>query len=566
MPIGISSHASSRLAPRSSSSAGRSAADYLDAAREQERAGCIVEAIEQFELSIAAAKSEGQLRTLSEALRRLSVMRHRRDECALARALCQRAHEVALEVDNAFLAAEALNSLGGMLLREGSLAESEATYRDAVAVGGASIEIRARAEQNLGIIANIHGDLDEALRRYARSLEAYRSANDQHGCALAFHNLGMVSADKELFDDAAGFFSQSVEIAKRAGDVHLQGLCLLNHADVEVSRQHFEEARLKAEASLAIFDQLGARGHKSAAYRVIGVVYRETGRLALAESRLRSAIELSVTAGTVLHEAEATRDLAVVYQAMGRNQEALQLLNRSHGLFRRLDARRDLVNVGGKVLELEGTYLAVVREWGGSIESSDSYTHGHCSRVAENAVAVARELGLDDLEQTTIRLGAYLHDLGKVKVPHEILNKPGPLTRDEFEVVQMHPVWGIELLDGIEFPWDIKPIIRWHHEKFDGTGYPDRLRGDEIPLAAQVVGIVDVYDALTTTRAYRPALSHEAAMAEIDRCRPSWSEPVVEAFLRAMHGRAGHDGGAAAAQPETTVGAVPRGVTVRLPA
>src|SRR2546422_6313323 len=103
------------------------------------------------------------------------------------------------------------------------------------------------------------------------------------------------------------------------------------------------------------------------------------------------------------------------------------------------------------------------------------------------------------------------------------LSKPGPLTRDEFEVVQMHPIWGIELIAGVEFPWDLKPIIRWHHERYDGTGYPDRLRGNEIPLSAQVVGIADVYDALTTTRPYRPAFSPAAALAEIERCCGLWS-------------------------------------------
>jgi putative nucleotidyltransferase with HDIG domain len=183
------------------------------------------------------------------------------------------------------------------------------------------------------------------------------------------------------------------------------------------------------------------------------------------------------------------------------------------------------------VAELETTYFDLVREWGQSIESADSYTFGHCERVAQRSLAVARALGLEDTEQTAIRLGAYLHDLGKVRVPHEILNKPGPLTREEFEVVQMHPIWGLELLAAVEFPWDLKPIIRWHHERYDGTGYPDRLRGDEIPLSAQIVGIVDVYDALTTERSYRPALSHEAAMAEIENCRRWWSETVYTAFV-----------------------------------
>lgn len=521
---------------------GRTAADLLLSAREQERAGCIAEAIEKYEAAISCAEQNNEFSVLAESLRRLAVVRHQRDEGDDALRLCHRSYEVAVNHDNPLLAAEALNTLGVLRIREGALTDAAETFRRALALGGTSRELRARAEQNLGIIANIHGDLEEALLRYGRSLEEYKNANDEHGCALAFHNLGMVSADRGLYEDAERFFVQSREIAERAGDISLQGICLLNQADVHASRQRFEDARRDAEASLAIFDQLGARDHKAAAYRVIGIVYRETGRLALAESRLRSSIELAVAATSVLEQAESTRELAVVYQAMGRNQEALTLLNTAHTLFHKLNARIDLVNVSGRVADLEGTYLALVREWGGSIESSDSYTHGHCSRVAENAVAVARALGLDELEQTTIRIGAYLHDLGKVKVPHEILNKPGPLTRDEFEVVQMHPVWGIELLDGIEFPWDIKPIIRWHHEKFDGTGYPDRLRGDEIPLSAQIVGIVDVYDALTTTRSYRKAMSHDEAVAEICKSRHAWSDPVFEAFRRSV----GVEGGRAA--------------------
>src|SRR2546429_5541599 len=116
---------------------------------------------------------------------------------------------------------------------------------------------------------------------------------------------------------------------------------------------------------------------------------------------------------------------------MGRNQEALSLLNAAHRLLGRLDGGAHLVHVAGKMAELEAAYLAVVREWGQSLESADTYTFGHCERVAQLGVAVARALGLDEHAQTTVRLGAYLHDLGKVRVPHEILSKPGPLTRSE---------------------------------------------------------------------------------------------------------------------------------------
>ncbi|HET7790388.1 MAG TPA: HD domain-containing phosphohydrolase [Gemmatimonadales bacterium] len=518
-------------APGKAAAGNHRAADVLHEARARERAGCIPEAIERYDAAIVEAERGGDRTVLAEALRRLAVIRHHRDDGTGARGLCQRSFDVARAIGNDLLAAEALNTLGGLDLTGGRLEDARATFLRALELGGSSRELRARVEQNLGIVANIQGDQDEALSRYGRSLDAYRSSGDQHGCALAYHNLGMVSADRELFDEAERYFTESRAIAERAGDVYLQGLCLVNHAEVDVARQRFENARQNAEAALALFDQLGARGAKADAYRVIGMVYRETDRPSLAESRLRSAIELATAGGSVLSEAEACRELALLYQSMGRNQEALRLLNTAYRLFRRLDARVDLIHVGGKVAELEGTYLNLVRNWGRSIESNDSYTFGHCERVARNAVAMARVLELDEQQETTILLGAYLHDLGKVRIPHEILKKPGPLTHEELEIVRMHPLWGIELLANVDFPWEIKEIIRSHHEKFDGSGYPDRLRGDEIPMAAQIVGIWDVYDALTSARSYQPAFSPDQALEEMIRRRGWWSDRVFEAFL-----------------------------------
>ena len=509
-------------------------ATALQQARERERAGCLPEAIERYEAAIATADRLGDHTVLAEALRRLAVVRHHRGEADEARELCLRSYGVALHLADDVLAAEALNTLGGLDLTTGSLEEAHDTFLQALELGGASQALRARVEQNLGIVANIQGQLTEAVARYERSLDAYRNAGDEHGCAIAYHNLGMVSADRGRLDAADCYFQESRSFAERVGDVHLWALCLVNHAEVHVARQRFEDARQNAESALALFDQLGVRAAKADAYRVIGMVYRETGRPALAESRLRTAIDLARAAGSVLGEAEASRELALLHQAMGRNEEALRLLNTAYRLFRRLDARVDLVHVGGKVAELQGSYLALVREWGQSIESSDNYTYGHCERVARNAVAMARALGLDEHAETTILLGAYLHDLGQVQVPHEILTKAGPLTQVELEVLQMHPIWGIELLANVDFPWDLKPIIRSHHERYDGTGYPDRLKGDAIPLEAQIVGILDVFDALTTTRAYQAALPVEQAIAEVTRLRSWWSDRVFEAFLKVV--------------------------------
>ncbi|MGE3618375.1 MAG: HD-GYP domain-containing protein, partial [Gemmatimonadales bacterium] len=226
----------------------------------------------------------------------------------------------------------------------------------------------------------------------------------------------------------------------------------------------------------------------------------------------------------------ALRELAVLFHDQGRNQDALRNLTRSHRIFGRLDARHELVDIANRVRSLENTYLEVVRNWGQSIESADSYTHGHCERVAGFGTALAEAIGLDEMTRTTIELGAYLHDLGKVRVPHEILNKPGRLTAEEFAVIQRHPEWGIEMLADVEFPWDLKPIIRSHHERRDGTGYPDRLVGDEIPLTASLICIVDVWDALTTTRSYRTAMTVDQALAVMRDSAHWWSPELARAF------------------------------------
>ncbi len=508
-----------------------SAAEHLAEARAHERSGRLAEALAAYATAVGVAEQTGDAVVLAESLRRWGVVCHLRNEPERARRLCERSYEMARSIGDEPLSAEALNALGGMEFERGEMHRARELFDHALSLGGGAPGLRSRIEQNLGILATVQGDHGEALRHYQSSLEACRAAGDDQGCAIAYHNLGMISADRREWAEAERCYHRSLEIAERIGDVHLQGLCLLNHAEVHLAREAFAEARAGAEGALGIFNRLGSRMDKADAYRIIGVVFRETGRPALAESRLRSAIDSAVGTGSILSEAEASRELGRLYQTMGRNHDALTLLNAAYRLFHRLEAHLDLVDVGSKVADLENTFLAVVRDWGQSIESADSYTHGHCERVATYAEQVARAMGLSEMDLITIRLGAYLHDVGKVKVPHEILNKPGRLTAEEFAVIQQHPVWGIELLASIEFPWDIKPIIRSHHEKYDGTGYPDRLAGDAIPVSAQIICIADVYDALTTTRSYRPAMDHAEAVSRMVETAHWWRPDVYTAFM-----------------------------------
>jgi putative two-component system response regulator len=154
-----------------------------------------------------------------------------------------------------------------------------------------------------------------------------------------------------------------------------------------------------------------------------------------------------------------------------------------------------------------------------TIEERDGTTHGHCQRLAAHAAALGRAIGIDAADIAALRLGGFLHDIGKVGVPDSILLKPGPLTPDEFEQMKQHTVIGDRLCGELRSLRRVRPIVRHHHERLDGTGYPDGLKGDNVPLLAQIIGIVDVFDALTTARPYRGPLStaraHEMLMEDV---------------------------------------------------
>lgn len=508
--------------------------DLLTEGRNHERAGRIDEALASYAAAAAASSAE-EVGVRVLALRRQAALCRRRLEFDRAIDLAYESLTAAGSVGDIVAVAEGYNALAVIHIDRGDLEKARAALERALRTGMDGDDIRARIEQNFGIIANIEGDLGEAVARYQASLVSFRRANDQRGCAIAYHNLGMASADHKQWVDADRFFSSSLDIAGAIGDLHLQACGLLNRTEVHLARQRYEEARSSAQEALMLFDRLGERQGKAAAYRFFGVVYRETGAFGLAEARLRTAIDLAAECGATLEEAEACRDLAVLWLRFSRNHDAVVLLNRARRLFDRLGARRDLGDVTSRVASLEQLFLEVVADWGRSLESSDTYTYGHSGRVAQYAEAVARAMGLDQFGLMTVRVGAYLHDIGKMRVPHEILNKPGRLTPDEMAIMQMHTLWGLELVAGIEFPWGVKPIIRSHHEKVDGSGYPDKLRGEEVPLHAQIVCVADVFDAMTSERSYQSPMMPSDAVARMGQVMRGgvqyWHPDVFKAFL-----------------------------------
>jgi putative two-component system response regulator len=158
---------------------------------------------------------------------------------------------------------------------------------------------------------------------------------------------------------------------------------------------------------------------------------------------------------------------------------------------------------------------AVLRNLAIMVEARDPYTDGHCQRLMQYARLLGERLNLSAEQLSTLGRGAYFHDIGKISIPDSILLKPGALTPEEYARIREHPLTGERLCGNFRALHQVRPIVRWHHELVDGTGYPDGLRGDAIPLLAQIVGIIDVFDALTSTRPYRQAMPAEQAVAEL---------------------------------------------------
>lgn len=179
---------------------------------------------------------------------------------------------------------------------------------------------------------------------------------------------------------------------------------------------------------------------------------------------------------------------------------------------------------------------AVITTLALTIEARDPYTLGHCDRLSRYAVALGEALGLDQEMVRALRLGGYLHDLGKIAVPDGILLKPGPLDPIEQERIRAHPGAGSDLVLGLRSMELVRPIMRHHHEKWDGSGYPDGLKGEAIPLGARIISVVDVFDALHTERPYKAALSRSEAVSLLIRETDAgyWDPKVVETFLEIL--------------------------------
>lgn len=182
--------------------------------------------------------------------------------------------------------------------------------------------------------------------------------------------------------------------------------------------------------------------------------------------------------------------------------------------------------------KLERSYMESIQTLRYTVEAKDSYTRGHSDRVSEYSVLIGKYMGLSEDDLKTLRIGGLFHDIGKIGVPDSILLKTDKLTDDEYSEIKNHPTIGAHILSTATIFQNLIPIVKHHHEKYDGTGYPGKLKGEDIPLFARIAAVADTFDAMTSKRTYRNALPLDVVIAEIERCKGTQFDPkIADVFL-----------------------------------
>jgi putative nucleotidyltransferase with HDIG domain len=424
--------------------------------------------------------------------------------------------------------------MASTLMRPGLVDEAEALYLRALARAVTAGESRlcAMIQQNLGIMAMIRGEYERAERHYRVSLDGFRALGLHLYATHALNNLGLLHAELQQWKAAERAYADAlVSCAAAGGDVPSRIMIEVNRAAFWVARRDFDRARASCDTAGALAAEVGDERALAEIGKQRGVIARELGDFAGAEDQLVAARALAEGREDLLLAAQIAREQAELAWLQHRSRETLQHLNRAHRLFSQLRAERSLADVGGRMERLEATFLDIVRGWSQSIESADHYTRGHCDRVAEYACALAAESGFDQKTLFWFRMGALLHDVGKIVVPEAILNKPGALTPEERAVMQSHAQAGAEMLADVDVPWDILPMVRHHHEQWNGNGYPHGLAGEAIPLSARILCVADVYDALTSERPYRAAYDHARAMSVMHSMAGAFDPELLARFV-----------------------------------
>lgn len=508
----------------------------ISAARRAELAGEWSEAEQSYTEALRRIQAGEQPERGPEILRWLGRVHFERGEYEQAAAAFESSLVAAQRSNLRKECASALNAMAVVAQFRGTLDVAETLYERAgiIAEEVSADRLSAMIDMNLGTLASIRGDVGTSLMRYQSAHDRFRKLSDTRGAGLVLNNIAILHSEVGEWAAAELSFNASYQLAERESDHATMGKIECGRADLYLKRQQFERARECCERGFRIFSRLGSDSGLGAVHRYYGILYRETSKPQMAHVHFSLALKLARACDSMLLEAETESERAKLYLNERQHRHALRSLNHAHSLYMELDARREILDLRRRLDRMQDVYLQALEMWQDDAPQDDPRGPRRGRRVADYALMLADAVGYHGTDW--LKIGAHMHDIGNSGLPSHVLEKPGPLTAEEWQLVQQHTLLGSEIATELEFPIEIRPMIRNHHEHFDGTGYPDGLRGDEIPVAARILCIADAFDALTTDRSYRPAFSTQQALHVMQAEAGRVFDPAMfELFQKLLH-------------------------------
>jgi putative nucleotidyltransferase with HDIG domain len=498
--------------------------------------GKLDEAISEFKkiLSFGKGDLKGEIR--SDAFTQIGQILAKQGDHEKALGYLQRAISSYRRGHDKIGLCKALRNLGVVYVELGDFDEAEVSYTEAIAIATTTEDrvLYADLINNLGAIMNMKGHWDRALELYKESLQIYKESKEIRKEAYAKNNIGITLTERENDTEAFQYFMQAFEIASKINDRSLRLIVDLNLADLFLKRGSLTNAREHSLQAEKYFSDLKlVNVHLVETKKLIGKIASAESHFDIAEKVFDEALSISREIGSKFHEAEVLLERGKLLSSSKKHFEALTDLENSYQIFRKIKADGRKAQTEKVINSIEHLYLEIFNSIGKQVDQKDSYTKGHSDRVASIALLLAKEIGLNTHMLKTVVAAGLLHDIGKIKISDSILNKPGRLTDEEFAEIKKHPEYGLEMLHGKEFPWDIKPLILHHHERIDGSGYPKKIKGEDIPLGARILCVADVFEALTSNRTYRAAYNTREALKIMKEESGTTFDPVLlKCFLK----------------------------------
>lgn len=451
------------------------------------------------------------------------------------------------EIDDRNRIAHSLNSIGVIFRKRNNLERAEEYYRKALRIREETGDLAglSMSYNNMGILAKEKGDLERALDYHNKSLKLKEELGDKLGISVSYSNIGDIQMELKEYTSALEYYRKSLSIVEELEDeLGISNNCkLIGH--VMVLLEKYDEALEYLERGLRISTRIGTRICESDCYKEFSNLYKSMGdyERAFLFFKKHSSLTQEIFSEK---SAETIAKLQIRYENEQKEKEAELYYLRNVDLRREIYDRKlvesQLVaqerlleeRVRDRTIELQQSMKKLKKSVEGTIhtlskiiESKDPYTAGHLLRVAELAKLMAIEMGFSDERIEAIYMISLVHDIGKISIPQEILSRPGKLSELEQQIVRTHPQTGYDILSNVEFPWPVADVILQHQELYDGSGYPNRLKGNEILIEARIIAVADVIESMTSHRPYRSIPGIEKAIEEITQNSGILYDPEV---------------------------------------